>query len=116
MTITEQVRNLLAYSEKARDSDKVLIGLYLRRAGVELDNRQIDQLMNLPSFETITRIRRKLQESGEFQPSPEVAKERKLKSYAVQQNAPNASPERIEQVLRDGSKVSLPSGYAISEE
>lgn len=109
MTITQQVRNLLAYSRSARNSDKVLIHLYLKRAGLELTATQIDKLLSLPSFETITRVRRKLQESGEFLPSQDVAKQRKLKSYAVQQNAPRSTAESLERVLEDGTIV-LPNG------
>lgn len=109
MTITQQVRNLLAYSRQARNSDKELYILYLQRAGMNLSNHQINLIRELPSFETIRRVRQKIQESGEHRADEEVRRARKGKSLVMQQNAPKASAERLEKVLGDGTIV-LPNG------
>lgn len=116
MTVTQQVRNLLAYSKDARNSDKELYILYLQRAGMQLTEQQVNLLKELPSLETIRRVRQKIQESGEHRADEPVRKARHYKSLEVQQNVPQAKPERIEQILADGSAVVLPSNYRITED
>lgn len=99
MRVTPIIKDVLRDNPKARDSDKELLldvwqtlGLYLT-----IDQRAI--FRNMPSTETIRRIRQKIQEKGEFQAAGRVTKSRRIKSYEMQQNAPQATPERIEQVI-----------------
>lgn len=71
-----------------RDSDHELLIQFLQfHMEMKLTQAQID-IMRSVSFESITRCRRKLQESGEFLPSLEVAKKRRLKGYEIEQVAP----------------------------
>lgn len=79
-----------------RDSDAELIVQILQRIlGAGLDHRQLSLLRSI-NFESVTRCRRKLQEGGEFLPSPEVARKRRLKSYEVQQTAPTEAASGIQ--------------------
>jgi hypothetical protein len=96
--LTPTIESILAQNPKARDSDNLLIVQVLLHYGADFTPHQI-ALLNEMSFESITRCRRKLQEQGKFLPSPEVAKKRRLKSYIVQQNAPSASPSRLQRVI-----------------
>lgn len=94
------VEMILAKSTEARDSDNVLIIEYLndwKNAG--FTPHQI-QLIKDTNFESITRCRRKLQEGGKFLPSPEVAAQRRLKSYVVQQNIPNTDATDVPDLIR----------------
>lgn len=116
MTITDRVRNLLNYSKKARNSDKELYILYMQRSGMNLTKEQIALIWDMPSFETIRRIRQKIQEGGELVADSDVAKERKFKAMEMEQNTPTAKPERVEQILSDGTKLKVPSGYVIRED
>lgn len=116
MTVTQQVRNLLTYSKDCRNSDKELFVIYLQRAGMQLTQQQINLIKELPSFETIRRVRQKLQETEpNLRADESVRKARNHKSLEVQQNMPTAKPERVEQILEDGTKAVLPAGYRIAE-
>lgn len=112
MTVTDQVKGLLRFSKEARNSDKELYILYLRRAGMRLSEEQEQMIRELPSFETIRRVRQKIQET-ELQPDNEVARTRADKS---QQMKYATAPERVEQILSDGSRHTLPAGYRILED
>lgn len=117
MTITQQVRNLLSFSPKARNDDKELYILYLQKSGMELTDKQLAIFRDMPSLETVRRIRQKLQESGEYVAAEPVRKKRHQKSLEMQQNAPTAKPETLERILlKDGTTVSVPSNYKIVEE
>lgn len=78
-----------------RDSDTELIIQLLQFNGANFTAEQM-QLMRSWKFESITRCRRKLQEGGQYLPSPEVAKQRRLKSYELQQVAPSESAAGIQ--------------------
>lgn len=79
-----------------RDSDQELIIQMIQRIyDADLGTRQMAILRRI-NFESITRCRRKLQENGEFLPSPEVAKARRLKGYEVQQTAPKESSSGLQ--------------------
>lgn len=108
MNQTQMVRSILSENKLARDSDSELEIQVLIRMGFNPTPRQID-IFKSTSLESIRRTRQKLQERGEFLPSPEVAKQRKLKSMIMQQNAPIARPERIERLVNEQPKP-LPWG------
>lgn len=78
--MNDNIRNIiievLREDPRARDSDKWLIIQVLRRLGIDI---YIDysQLNDMPSFETITRHRRFLQNNeGLYPPKPEVDEQR----------------------------------------
>ena len=73
-----------------RDSDREMIIQILQFSGCQLTAEQMTCMRQF-NFESLTRARRKLQEAGQYMPSPEVAKKRRLKSYEIQQTAPKES-------------------------
>lgn len=83
MNTKERVENLLKASVKARNSDIELLILYMQKSGMELSEKQIEIFRKMPSAETITRIRRKLQEEGKYEASDAVNQARydKMKEY-----------------------------------
>ena len=86
-----------------RDSDKELIIQILQRIhGLGLNAEQLG-IMRSVNFESITRCRRKLQENGEYLPSPEVAKRRRLKSYEVEQVAPTESAAGLQRRIEENA-------------
>lgn len=66
---------------------------------MNLTEEQIKIFRDMPSLETISRVRRKVQENGEYLADNEVRNERLLKSRAMNIVAPLGKPERIEEVL-----------------
>ena len=101
MTTAQQVENLLKYLPDTRSSDIELLIAYMQKAGMGLSREQIEIFKNLPTPETLTRIRRKLQEQGKYPASKEVNESRynKFKQYQ--------DPETI--LEQQGKKV-LPWG------
>ena len=90
-----------------RDSDRELIIQILQHelyeaGGIELtlsaDQMDIVRRFN---FESLTRARRKLQEAGQFMPSPEIAKKRRLKSYELQQTAPTETAQGVHRRIQE---------------
>ena len=59
--ISDMVENLLRVDPRTRDSDKFLIWAIMYQYGIKIP---YDKFMELPSFESITRCRRKLQEKN----------------------------------------------------
>lgn len=88
------VEQVLASSVEARNSDNELIIQMLQANGAELTPRQEEVVRGLV-FESITRVRRKLQHDGKYLPSDAVVKFRRFKSAQVQQIAPSASANYI---------------------
>lgn len=76
MKTSEQVENILRASKLARNSDDELHIIYMQKAGMDLSRQQIETYKSLPSFETLTRIRRKLQEHNKYPADPEVERQR----------------------------------------
>lgn len=99
MRVSKIVEDVLRENVKSRNSDKVLLIFVYRRLGLDLTASQIYKLLDMPSAETITRVRRKLQEQGKYVADKSIAKERNFRSMQMQQNAPNASPKRIEDIV-----------------
>lgn len=74
--VKETVEEILKTDERSRSDDKWLIIQTLRKMGFEVFV-PYQKLESMPSFESITRCRRKLQEQGLYPSSPKVADERK---------------------------------------
>lgn len=78
-----------------RDSDKEMLIQILQFEGADLSAEQMTTIRKF-NFESLTRARRKLQESGQYLPSPAVAKKRRLKGWELQQVAPSESAAGIQ--------------------
>lgn len=74
--VKDVVRNVLSADERARNDDTWLIIQVLREMGhkVYIDYRD---LKDMPSFESITRARRKLQEQGLYPATKKVEEQRR---------------------------------------
>ena len=101
MRVTNLVEQTLRDNEKARNSDKALLLDVWARLGLELTDVQRAKFMDMPSSETIRRIRQKIQESGKYPATERIRSERYHKSLVMQQNAPSAKPKRIEEITED---------------
>lgn len=99
INVTNTVRGILTRSRMARNSDRHLFLEFLQGSGMDLSARQVDVFLNLPSLESVRRVRQKLQETGNFPADAKVASERDFKSMQMQQITPSAKPEFIQQVL-----------------
>lgn len=95
------VENVLARSIDARNSDRVLLLQTWEDMGFHLTATQYQQFLSLPSSESITRVRRKLQEQGRYPATERIKKARELKSIIIQQNMPTASINTAERVLEE---------------
>lgn len=99
MNVTTQVENILKASRQARNSDKELQIIYMQKTGMDLDARQVQIFRDMPSLETLRRVRQKIQENGKFKADKPVEESRKFKSMQMQQQAPKFTPEGLEQTL-----------------
>lgn len=98
MNLTSQIKSVLNQNTLARDSDQELIIQVLLKRGIEFTFRQL-QIVRELNFESVRRTRQRLQATGKFLPSPEVAEQRKKKAKAVRQNIVNATPEETEKMI-----------------
>ena len=105
MNVTQQVESILRHSDRARNSDRELLLIFMQKSGMDLSEAQIATFRDMPELWTVRRLRQKFQEDGLFLPSEAVGRARRLKSYAVQQNAPNAKPETMERLIEDSHDV-----------
>lgn len=86
-----------------RDSDNELIIQILQRCrGADFSANQMNIIRSL-NFESVTRCRRKFQEAGQYMPSPEVAKKRRLKGYEVEQTAPKETAAGIQRRIENNA-------------
>lgn len=108
MNLTPTIRSILRDNLLARDSDHELIIQVLIRKGFAPTKRQLEILREL-SFESIRRTRQKLQQAGEFLPSPRVAKQRKLKGMITSQRIVKTKAENIDKLIRE-QPLPLPWG------
>lgn len=99
MTITNQVANILRAIPSTRSSDKELLVIYMQKSGMNLSPAQIEKFRSMPSFETLRRVRQKIQEDGKYPASDLVKKERKFKSFQMQQQAPSFKADGLEKTL-----------------
>jgi hypothetical protein len=95
------VERVLERNLNARNSDKVLFLQVWEEMGFYLSDSQRQKFLSLPSSESITRVRRKLQEQGRYPATERIKKTRELKSMIVQQNMPTASVQTAERVLEE---------------
>lgn len=95
------VEEILKTRPKARNSDRDLIACVWYKYGLVLTSEQYDKLSEVPTAETIRRIRQKLQEQGKYLADKDVRKAREDKSMVVQQNAPTASVNTMDRILSD---------------
>ena len=103
LKISEQVENILKVSVDARNSDKELIILYMQKFGMELTPKQIQTFREMPSTETIRRVRQQLQERGMYEATEEVNEARYNKFKEVQTNIKSESAESL--IEKQGYKV-----------
>lgn len=108
MGVTQQVENILRVSVQARNSDKELFIIYMQKFGLDLDARQIQRFRDMPSLETLRRVRQKIQESGRYKASKKIEDSRKFKGLQMQQQAPSFTPQGLEKTLN--GQVVLPWG------
>lgn len=94
-----------------RSSDKELLIVYMQKAGMDLTPSQIAMYKELPSMETIRRIRQKIQENGELLATPEVEKARFEKYKKTKGAIGVTNPVEAEELL-DGTLV-LPDGTKV---
>lgn len=100
--IGKQVEALLEKYEICRNSDSNLIIGILHLNGLFLSHDDREKIRGI-HFESITRERRKIQESkpgkpGRFLPTdPAVARKRRIKSYEIQQTAPSETPQGLQE-------------------
>lgn len=84
-----KIETILAASQSARDSDLALIYMLCNRYyNISESDSFHDVLVRIdrgyiPTFESITRCRRKLQENGKYPSSPEVAKKRRQEESSI---------------------------------
>ena len=95
-TIVEQI---LSEHPKSRDSDNDLLARVWYAMGLRLTREQYDKLQELPSSDTITRIRRKLQEQGKYKASEGIQKYRRYKHRVIRQNAATSDAQLLERYL-----------------
>ncbi len=91
MTHEQRVRHTLENSPHTRNSDKALmVALWRDFYGEFIENNEwvnLKDITNLPGLDGISRIRRKVQESGEYMPTEEkVARQRARQAGEVREN------------------------------
>lgn len=101
MKISDVIERVLAVNADARNSDRELFISVWAEMGFSLTSAQEQQFFGLPSPETITRIRRKIQEQGRYPATQRIKKTREMKSMIMQQNMPTASVNTAERVLEE---------------
>jgi len=107
LKISEQVENILKFSKDARNSDKELIILYMQKFGMDLTPQQIQTFREMPSTETIRRVRQQLQEQGKYEADDSVNEARYNKFTKVRANIKSENAESL--IEKQGYKV-LPWG------
>lgn len=95
------IETVLKESPETRSSDKELYIKVWEHYGFYMSESQKAEFRELPSSETIRRIRQKLQEKGQYQASEKIARHRHVKSQEVQQRMPTTKPEKIQPMLED---------------
>ena len=85
MTTAQQVESILRHVKDTRSSDTELLLVYMHKAGIELTEPQKAKFREMPTPETITRIRRKLQEQGKYEATHQVNEARYNKFKEMKQ-------------------------------
>lgn len=95
MNVAQRVEAILNLSRMARNSDTELLIIYMQKSGMSLTKEQVALFRKLPAFETITRVRRKLQEEGKYVADKEVENARYNKFVNVKDNIASTPSNRI---------------------
>lgn len=110
MNVTKTVESILREHKQARNSDKALMAYYMQLSGMNLTKEQLMIFKDMPSMETIRRVRQKLQEDGKYPADATVATERQHKANVIQQTMPKSKPEDVEKSLEARGYVIAPWG------
>jgi hypothetical protein len=86
--VSKTVERVLASTPETRDSDTKLIIKVWELQGLCLTPEQQEKLHNVANPESIRRNRQKLQERGLYLGSLKIMRERKLRSYEMEQAMP----------------------------
>ena len=105
MKLTTQVENILKFSKASRNSDTELILVYMEKYGIVLTEHQKELYRSMPSTDTITRIRRKLQEQGKYEANEAVNEVRYQKFKDIRNNIT---------FIEDSEQVLISQGYKIA--
>lgn len=108
MTTQTRVENIMRASRESRNSDIELYIIYCQKSGMNLTPNQMRILRDMPTMDTLTRIRRKLQEQGKYEADEAVNEARYKKFKHIKQNINYDSPEEL--LESQGYKVH-PFGY-----
>jgi hypothetical protein len=79
----------------------------MEKSGISLTPQQKEIFKELPAFETITRIRRTLQEQGKYEPDHHVLEARYNKYKTVRESI---NHEDLEKILESNGYTILPFG------
>jgi len=94
LNVSDTVESILKHDPRSRSDDKYLIFKVLDRMGygeINIQTMQIqisidqENMKEMPSFESITRCRRKLQENDLYLPSDKISKERERRKQEMKQ-------------------------------
>lgn len=91
--VSQTVEKILASDPETRDSDTKLIIRVWELQGLQLTPEQKDKLQNVSNPESIRRNRQKIQAQGRHLGSLKVVKERRIRSYEMQQSMPAHRPK-----------------------
>lgn len=80
------VEVLKAHPEARNSNDELVIAVW-EAYGISLTPQQVRKLKDIPSFETITRVRRKLNEQGLYLATPNVQSFRKTQEISYKNYA-----------------------------
>ena len=97
--LNNKVREVLENNRKARNSDQELVIDVWEKYGLYLSVEQRAKFLLIPSSDTITRCRRKIQENGEYQADENIKRHRKIKSMIIEQKIPKA--KQIDKLFDD---------------
>lgn len=99
MKVTPIVEDILRNHANARNSDRALFLHFMQKQGMELTRRQVEIFRDMPSLESVRRIRQKLQEQGKFEADTVVKTERSRKAMVLNQAAPAYNAENISRTI-----------------
>ena len=86
VSLKDLVSSILEVDERARNNDAYLVLRVLHEKGFNVTVDDMDDLDSMPSFESITRVRRKLQEQGVYPSSKGVQVNRRLAELDMRDN------------------------------
>lgn len=95
MKTSDRVEYILQASKAARNSDKELLIIYMQKSGMNLTQEQIQIFRKMPSAETITRVRRQLQEQGKYPADEAIDNGRYEKYQQMKYKTPQAEVDDI---------------------